>query len=71
MTTDEKGRGPAAPKGPASGRKNAEALAAALRANLQRRKARVRALRAGEAAAAETPEGAGGPDSDSEGKWTR
>jgi hypothetical protein len=38
--------GPSKPKnGPGAGKKNAAALSAALRANLQRRKARERALR--------------------------
>ncbi len=50
MTEDGGGRDPAAPKGAGSGqivsaKKNAAALSAALRANLQRRKARGRALR--------------------------
>jgi hypothetical protein len=45
------------------------ALSAALRANLQKRKARERALRAG--AATQEPGAPSGDDCDSEAKWTK
>ncbi len=67
---DEKAPGPPAPPGQAKGRKNAAALSAALRANLQRRKARERALREG-AAAAKTESGGDADEADSEVKWTK
>lgn len=60
-------RPPAAPGRAEKPKKNAAALSAALRANLQRRKARERALRENEASE-QKPEDGG---DDSEVKWTR
>jgi hypothetical protein len=75
MTEGGGGRDPAAPKGAGSGKivsakKNAAALSAALRANLQRRKARERAARAN-AAPGDEPPAANDRESDSESKWTK
>ena len=74
MSTDDgerEGRTTPAQK-QAPGKKNAAALAAALRANLARRKARERALRAdaaGETAQAQDPRQE--RRTDSEAKWTK
>lgn len=59
MTRDRDEKAPRPPAAPeqAKGKKNAAALSAALRANLQRRKVRERALREGAAEAPKTKSG--------------
>jgi hypothetical protein len=68
--------GPSKPKcGPGAGKKNAAALSAALRANLQRRKARERALRNAQEARHEDPAPLQAPDDGAaqtdKARWTK
>jgi hypothetical protein len=69
--TGDRGETGAPPPAPTRTKKNAAALSAALRANLQRRKQRERALR--ESAAAERKPESGEPANESGGevKWTK
>lgn len=71
MTKDSERRpSPARPQRQGKGKKNAAALSAALRANLQRRKARERALQANDAAP-EATSGDEAPETNSEATWIK